>query len=93
MHDLPRGLFWDVDPESLDQRQHQRFIIERILMLGRPADIRWLLAKYAESEIRNVVCCSRQLDCRTANYWAVHFGIPREEIACFQKQSPYPFIR
>lgn len=89
--DFPAELFWDVDPETLDLVAHRTFIIERILTMGRPIEIRWLLSTYTESEIRDVVCRSRRLDRRTANFWAIHLEIPLEEVRCFQNPPPLPF--
>ena len=65
---------------TLDPQKHKKFIIERVLKFGTPKDIRWLLATYAEDDIIQVVKASRALDKKTANFWAIHYGIPLEEI-------------
>ncbi len=88
---FPRELFWDVDPATVDPVRHRQFVIERVLTLGRPGEIRWLLSIYSEAEIREVVCLSRRLDSRTANFWAIHLEIPHEEVRCFQNPPPLPF--
>ena len=31
---LSKGLFWDVDPETVDEVKHRRFIIQRVLERG-----------------------------------------------------------
>lgn len=80
-------LFWDVDPQKLDAEQHKTFIIERILRFGQPSDIQWLLAQYSDAAIRSVIQYSRNIDRKTAAFWAVHLNIPREEIACFSTPS------
>jgi len=78
--------FWDVDVKSIDKIKHKKLIIERILRLGRPESINWLLDMYTNTEIVEVVKETRNIDRKTANYWAIHFGIPREEIACLNMQ-------
>lgn len=78
-----KHLFWDVDPLTLDSEKHSSFIIERILRFGLPEDIKTLLEHYSYTLIRDVVCHSRNIDRKTASFWALHLNIPREEIACF----------
>ncbi|NLI79596.1 MAG: hypothetical protein GX442_24530 [Candidatus Riflebacteria bacterium] len=85
MTTLPRALFWDVDPQTLDLKKHARFVIERVLQFGRPEDLRWLLGAFDEEAIVGAVRASRRLDRKTATFWAVHFGIPSEEVTCLRK--------
>ncbi len=78
-----RHLFWDIDPSTLDPGKHSTFIIERILRFGMPEDIRVMQEQYSDAAVRAVIIRSRHIDRKTAAFWAVHLGIPREEIACF----------
>ncbi len=84
MESFPPALFWDVDLATIDLKRHSRFVIERVLQFGRPEDIRWLLATYATAEIEATVRASRRLDRRTGSFWALHLGVPREEVACLR---------
>jgi hypothetical protein len=78
-----KHLFWDVEPLTIDPEKHSTFIIERILRFGLPEDVRVMLEQYSEATVRGVVTSSRRIDRKTANFWAIHLGIPREGIACF----------
>lgn len=78
-------LLWDVDIATLDQDQHRQFLIERILRYGNPKSIRWLLANYRDTEIIAVVKSGKNLDRKTANYWAIHYHIPKEEVLCLNR--------
>jgi len=82
-----KHLFWDVDIEKLDPLEHSFFIIERVLRYGFSEDIRMILKAYDREKIINVVKTSRSLDKKTVNYWALHFGIPKEEITCMKRPS------
>lgn len=84
------AFFWDVDWTDLDARKHRRFIIERLLRLGRPEQIKWVLGAYAEVDIIDAVKSSRTIDRRTANYWSLHFGIPQESVLCLNRQLTMP---
>ncbi len=78
--------FWDTDIHAVDVRKNRRYIIERLLMFGRPAQIQWVVRRYAKKDIAQVIKRSKNIDKRTASFWALHFGINRKEIVCFNRQ-------
>ncbi|MBS1271949.1 MAG: hypothetical protein MAGBODY4_01085 [Candidatus Marinimicrobia bacterium] len=78
-------LFWDVDIQALDTDQYAEFIIARILEMGRPEHVRWVMEKYTDSAIISAVKSSDNITRKTANFWAIYYDIPREEIRCFRK--------
>jgi hypothetical protein len=78
-------LFWDTDKNNLDFSKHKRFIIERILRFGMLSDIKWLLSFYNEQEIIGVVKTSKSIDKKTANFWAIHYGIDKDEVLCLNR--------
>ncbi len=82
-------MFWDVDSALLDKNKDQQFIIERVLKYGRPETIHWLKANYSDKEIIAVVKSSKVIDRKTANYWAIHYHIPTEEVLCLNR----PFLQ
>jgi hypothetical protein len=77
-----KPLLWDVDIQSIDFDAHKKFIIERVLKYGDEAEVCTLLSIYSETDIGEVVKTSRSLDKKTANYWAIHLGIPTQEVKC-----------
>jgi len=79
-------LFWDVDINMINMDKHKKLIVERTLRLGRPESINWLLNTYKENDIIEVIKKTKNINRKTANYWAIHFGIPREEIVCLNMQ-------
>lgn len=83
-------LFWDIDVETLDLKNHRSYVIDRILKFGRPAQVRWLLSNYSEEDVVERVKHSKRIDRKTASYWAIHYKIPREDIVCFQRQLIQP---
>jgi hypothetical protein len=78
-------LFWDTDKNTLDLSLHKRFIIERVLRFGMLSDIKWLLSIYNEQEIIEVVKTSKSIDRKTANFWAIHYGIDKDEVLCLNR--------
>jgi hypothetical protein len=78
-------LFWDVDISTCDKEKNKQFIIERILKYGRCDAIHWLWENYTDKEIIEVVKSSKRIDRKTANYWAIHYHIPTEEVLCLNR--------
>ncbi|MGB9599008.1 MAG: DUF6922 domain-containing protein [Myxococcota bacterium] len=79
-------LFWDIEPEKVDLERHKKFIIARSLRFGLVEDIKFVFNHFSIAEIINVVKTSRSLDRKTANFWALYFGIKKEDIYCLREQ-------
>jgi len=77
-------VLWDVDIEELDLKKHWSFVIERIMVYGNENDVQWMLKTFSKEQLIEVVKKSRNLDRKTANFWALWFDIDKEEIRCFK---------
>jgi hypothetical protein len=90
---LPKALhryFWDVDAKRLNIRKYRQFVIERILEFGDEKAIRWVRRTFGDDAIRQVVCQSRRISKRTANFWCLLLNIPKGKVACLSKRSHNP---
>ncbi len=88
-HRLPkfvRRYFWDVDADKLNADKYSRYVIERLLEWGNPKATRWLLKRYSTRRIVSVLKQTRALSRQSANFWAVYFGVQRNEIQCLSKR-------
>lgn len=85
--------FWDIDPKRLNVRRFRQFVIERILEFGDEKAIRWLRQTFGDDAIKEVVCKSRRISKRTANFWRLFLDIPKGQIACLSKRSQNPLSR
>lgn len=63
--------FWDCDVNDLSMREHDQFIIERILNFGDDEAVRWLLNHTNRAQIKNVLHNSRNLSEKTRNFWNI----------------------
>ena len=82
--------FWDTDPKKLDINKYRQFVIERILEFGDEHAIRWLRKNFGDEAIKEVVCESRRISRRTANFWRLILDIPKEKVACLSRRSRNP---
>jgi len=80
-----RSFFWDVNPDHFNPREYPEYAIARILELGTEAAVAWMKATFTEEEIKKVIREHRHLSPRSANYWALIYGIPTEEVAALTR--------
>lgn len=78
-------LFWDVDAEHLDARSYPRYTIARVLEWGDERAYAWLKEVFSEEEIKSVVLGERRLTRKSANFWALVYGLSREKIAALAR--------
>ena len=79
--------FWDIDFEKLDVDKHPFYVISRILNYGNKKAIQWMNGCFSRSEQIQTLCVRRDISPRSANFWAVVLGVPRERVKCLQ--GPY----
>lgn len=85
---LPRFLkkyFWDVNFSELSKENYSSFIIERILEYGDERAVKWMKKNFNISEIKNVICKSKNLSQKSANFWQFIFNLKRDKILCLKK--------
>ena len=75
---LSRRLFWDVDPETIDDQAHRRYVIQRVLERGSLEDIRATVAHYTMPTIIAEAQQIRSMDPVTLAF-AACLGHVREE--------------
>jgi hypothetical protein len=80
------SLFWDIRLDQFDPKVYPDYTIFRVLEYGNRDAFLWLRATFAESEIRRVLCTERRLSRRSANFWALIYGIPLEQVAALQAE-------
>src|SRR5271165_6821252 len=75
-----RALFWDTNLDSFTPEAFPDYTILRVLELGDDAAVTWLRQTFPESEIRRVLSTERRLTAKSANFWALVYGIPPGEV-------------
>lgn len=88
-----RPYFWDVDFSRLDPQKNPQYVIERLLEHADLKAVRWVLKNFDRKTIISTLKNRRGFSRKTANFWALYFNIPREEMICFKKGFPNPPVR
>lgn len=84
---LPRRLFWDSNPETLDYEQHARHIIERVVTRGSLEDWAEIKRHYGLERIKKEVIRIRSMDDKTLTFLSKMLEIPKENFRCFANRS------
>ncbi len=94
MNKLPRSLkkyFWDVEFEKIDAKTYPRDVLMRLLEYGDKKAIKWMNKNFTKEQVADVLFRFRVVSPKSANFWALIFGINRKKIPCLQR--PYLEIR
>lgn len=76
-----RTLFWDIDVDTFTPEDWSGYAIFRVLEYGDEEAVAWMRQTYPESEIRRVIRTERRLTRKSANFWALVYGIDRGAVA------------
>ena len=88
MKRLPHFLkryFWDVDFERIDPQAYRLDILGRILEQGDQQAVTWMQKNFSEKDVKTVLSKLRTVSPKSANYWALVYGIDRKKVLCLQK--------
>jgi len=80
---LSQRLFWDVDPETIDEHAHCRYIIQRVLERGSLEDIRATVAHYTMPFMIAEAQQIRSLDPVTLAFAACLGNVKEETFRCY----------
>lgn len=84
---LSPSLFWDVDPNEIDEHAHCRYIIQRVLERGSLDDIRKTISHYTMPFMISQAQQIRTLDPVTLAFAACLGNVKEETFRCyFSKQ-------
>ncbi len=69
------SLFWDTNRRQIHLRRHARYVIERVLELGRLDAVSWLQRVYPVQTIIDVLTVSKVITAKSGNFWKLWFGV------------------
>ena len=80
-------LFWDTDLDNFDPLAFPTYTIGRILEYGNQDAIAWLKDTFSDTQIMDVVRTERRLSRRSANFWALVYGLSPDQVAALKLAS------
>lgn len=79
---LPKWLFWDSDPASLDIEKHAAQIVERVVECGGLEDWKIVLRHYGDDRVRKIVTGLRCLSPRSVSFCCVALKLRQSDFRC-----------
>jgi len=69
-----------VNLNNFEPTAHPKYTISRILEYGDTEAVAWLKETFTEDEIKEVIRTDRSLSRNSANFWALVYNLPAEEV-------------
>ena len=86
--DFSNGLFWDIDPATLDCEKHVAYIVGRVLEAGTLEDWQLLCKRLSLQGVVQIAQKLRSIDKKSLAFLSVVSDIPQEHFRCYtQKPS------
>ncbi len=80
--DFSEGLFWDVEPNTLDIERHLKYVVARVLKAGTLEDWQLLSRHFTLVRIVDVARQLRSLDPKSVAFLSAVGHVPRESFRC-----------
>ena len=77
-------LFWDVNVANFNPTAHPEYTIARILEYGDERAVAWMKETFSEAEIKRVIRTERRLSRKSANFWALVYGVASHDVAALR---------
>lgn len=84
---LSPRLFWDVDPETINERTHARYIIQRVLERGSLEDLKSTIAHYTMEGMIAEAQQIRSLDPVTLAFAACIGNVKEDTFRCYTSKQ------
>ena len=77
-------LFWDINLDNFNPAAYPDYTIARVLELGDEQAVIWMKENFSEADIKRVIATERRLSRKSANFWALVYGIAPEDVAALR---------
>jgi hypothetical protein len=78
--------FWDTDCRAISLDVNRQYILKKILEYGDEKAVAWMRKHFKAAEIKKNLACCRGYSAKSANYWALVYDIPKDEVLCLKKR-------
>ena len=80
-------LFWDTNLENFNPTDFPEYTVTRVLEHGDRDAVTWLKQTFSQSQIVNVLRMERRLSRKSANFWALIYGVAPDDVAALKVAS------
>jgi hypothetical protein len=86
---IPRHLhtlFWDTNLDTFNPEAWPDYAIFRVLEYGDEEAVAWMRQTFSETDVRRVLTTEHRLSPKSANFWALVYGVPSREVAALTER-------
>jgi len=87
---LSKHLFWDVDISEIDDQEHKKFIVKKVLFYGTFNDWKKILKFYGKDSIISISKTIKDLDKKTLSFLSVISETAKTEFLCYTTKQSTP---
>ena len=87
---LSKYLFWDTNTADINAEKHCKYIITRVLQLGKLDDWQKILKYYGINKIIECTVKSREIDKKTASFLSAISDVPKKRFLCYNTKQSIP---
>ncbi len=87
VEDFSNGLFWDIDPQTLDVERHINYIVGRVLEAGTIEDWNLLCRHLSLQGVVRIAQTLRSMDRKSLAFLSAVGRIPQERFRCCTQQQ------
>jgi hypothetical protein len=80
-------LFWDTNLDTFNPIDFPEYTITRVLEYGDRHAVSWLRQTFSRAQIVKVVRNERRLSRKSANFWALIYGVSHDDVAALRVAS------
>jgi len=73
-----------VNLDNFNPAAYPDYAIARVLELGDENAVKWMKATFSEADVRRVIATERRLSRKSANFWALVYGIAPNDVAALR---------
>ncbi len=88
--DFSSGLFWDIDPATLDGEKHITYIVRRVLEAGTLADWNLLCRHLSLQGMVQIARKLRSIDPKSLTFLSIVSSTPLEQFRCYTQKPSTP---
>ena len=79
-----QSIFWDINLNNFNPVAYPNYTISRVLEHGDREAVAWMEQAFSGEQITAVIRTDRGLSRKSANFWALVYHVPTEEVAALR---------
>ena len=77
-------LFWDVNLANFNPTAYPGYASHAFWKLETKKAVKWMKENFSEADIKRVIATERRLSRKSANFWALVYGIAPNDVAALR---------